>query len=98
VGALIDGTDLLATVPSIVAKELISARPHLRTKPLPFEIPQTPMEMLWMRATDDDDALAFVREHIVAIASDVSRPLPGRRRVQNDGPGRRRRLPSRADP
>jgi len=36
IGALVDGSALLATVPSIVAREIVALRPHLRTKALPF--------------------------------------------------------------
>jgi LysR family transcriptional activator of mexEF-oprN operon len=93
IGTLIDGTELLATVPSMVANELRLMRPHLRIASLPFEIPTTPMEMLWMRATDDDEALGFVREQIVAIAARASGE--GTRRSGPKARTRPRRLPSR---
>jgi LysR family transcriptional activator of mexEF-oprN operon len=79
VGTLIDGTPLLATVPRVVAQELMATRPHLRALPLPFEIAATPVEMLWQRRTDDDEALAFVREHIVRIATRAETSPPQRR-------------------
>jgi LysR family transcriptional activator of mexEF-oprN operon len=87
VGTVIDGTELLATVPSMVANELRLMRPHLRIASLPFEIPATPIEMLWMRATDDDDALGFVREQIVAIAAEASHERPPR----STGRGKRKK-------
>ena len=68
VGALIDGTAMLATVPSLVATQILAVRPHLRTKPLPFSIPGAYSELLWPLATDDDEPCRFVREKIVAIA------------------------------
>jgi LysR family transcriptional activator of mexEF-oprN operon len=72
VGAVIDGSALLATVPSLVAKHLLVARPHLAAVPLPFDLSGTPVEMLWQRATDGDEALGFLREHIAAIAAQAS--------------------------
>ncbi|WP_437720449.1 LysR family transcriptional regulator [Sorangium sp. So ce861] len=72
-GALIDGTAMLATVPEIVAADIRAVRPHLRTKPLPFEIQPGYMELLWPAATDDDDACRFAREKIVQIARPLSR-------------------------
>jgi LysR family transcriptional activator of mexEF-oprN operon len=76
VGTLLDGSALVATVPAMVARELVSARPHLETRPLPFELPSSAIEMLWMRATDDDEALAFVRRHVAAIARDAASEQP----------------------
>jgi LysR family transcriptional regulator, mexEF-oprN operon transcriptional activator len=70
-GALIDGTAMLATVPVIVADQIRATRPHLRTKPLPFAVEGSHMELLWPVATDDDDACRFARRMIVEIA----RPL-----------------------
>ena len=70
-GALIDGTAMLATVPVIVAAQIRATRPHLRTKPLPFQVEGSHMELLWPVATDDDDACRFARRMIVEIA----RPL-----------------------
>ncbi len=70
-GALIDGTAMLATVPEMVAANIRATRPHLRTKPLPFKLQGSYMELLWPVATDDDDACRFAREKIVQIA----RPL-----------------------
>ena len=61
VGALVDGTALLATVPVMVARQLRSTRPHLATKPLPFTIPSFDAELLWPAATDDDEACNYVR-------------------------------------
>lgn len=76
VGALIEGTARLATVPGIVADAICAARPRLRTKPLPFRAPPAMgLELLWPRASDDDAPCRFVRETISALA----RVLPARR-------------------
>ncbi|GMV14036.1 MAG: LysR family transcriptional regulator [Polyangiaceae bacterium] len=68
VGGVIDGTALVATVPSLVARELSRTRPHLRTAPLPFSLGRAPMELLWRKAVADDDAVRFVRDEIVRIS------------------------------
>ena len=68
VGALIDGTAMLATIPSSWPTQIRAARPHLKTKPLPFAIKGAYSELLWPVATDDDELCRFVRAKIVAIA------------------------------
>lgn len=73
-GALLDGTALLATVPSIVAAQLLAVRPHLRSRPLPFKFPAGHLELLWPAATDDDPPCRFARDRIKAIA----RALPAK--------------------
>jgi LysR family transcriptional activator of mexEF-oprN operon len=85
VGAVIDGTDLLATVPAMVAEEQRASRPHLATRRLPFELAGAAMEMLWPRATDDDDALSFVRGHVVSIAERAAQQNYGRYRTKGRG-------------
>jgi LysR family transcriptional activator of mexEF-oprN operon len=77
VGALVDGSALLATVPAMVAREIIALRPHLRTKTLPFGLSGAPMEMLWRSALDDDEAIRFVRELIVGIAAEAGADKKG---------------------
>jgi len=74
VGAAVDGTALLATVPTIVAHHVTARRRQLCTAELPFLLGGgTPMELLWQRAVDDDEALLFVRGHIVRIAKAAAR-------------------------
>ena len=69
IGALIDGSSMLATVPEFVADQILTTRPHLATKPLPFDLAGSYAELLWPAATDDDEPCRFVRAHIVAIAN-----------------------------
>jgi LysR family transcriptional activator of mexEF-oprN operon len=76
VGGLIEGSARLATVPTIVADSIRALRPQLRTKPLPFDFPSVPAELLWPLASDDDEAHRFLRAQIIAIAT--QRP-PARR-------------------
>jgi LysR family transcriptional activator of mexEF-oprN operon len=71
--SVIDGTRLLATVPAMVARQLIARHPHFRALALPFSLGATPMELLHRRATEGDPALAFVRRHIVSIARDAAK-------------------------
>jgi LysR family transcriptional activator of mexEF-oprN operon len=74
VGAAVDGTGLLATVPAIVAHHVMAQRRYLRTSELPFLLGGgTPMELFWQEAADDDEALRFVRGHIVRIAKAAAR-------------------------
>ena len=65
IGALVDGSSLLATVPEIVARSIRRVRPHLRAVALPFELPTAPLELLWPAAVDDDPACAFLRSRIL---------------------------------
>lgn len=76
IGALIDGTRLLATVPTMVARQIRSTRPHLATTRLPFSIPSFASELLWPAATDDDGPCLYVRARIRAIAQKVRGARP----------------------
>lgn len=80
-GAIIDDTALIATVPDEVARHMQRAYPHLATAGKPFELAGTPMELLWPAATEDDPALRFVREAIVRVSSPASSPSAGARRA-----------------
>ncbi len=84
-GAVIDGTAMLATVPEIVAAQVRATRPHLRTRPLPLPVRGSAVELLWPAANDDDQACVFARAKITAIATRLARPAT---------PGRRARIPS----
>lgn len=68
VGALIDGSDLLATVPEVVARHIRAVHPALRSCPLPFRVGGGPVELLWPAAVHDDEACRFLRERIAQIA------------------------------
>lgn len=70
-GALIEGTPMLATIPELVARQIRATRPHLKTKPLPFAINPSHAELLWPLATDDDEPCKFARTKIVEIARAV---------------------------
>ncbi len=73
IGAIVDGTAMLATIPELVAVKILAARPHLRTKPLPstMKIEGSHAELLWPAVTDDDEPCKFVRAKIREIAKTV---------------------------
>jgi LysR family transcriptional activator of mexEF-oprN operon len=73
-GALIDGTAMLATIPALVATQIRATRPHLKTKSLPFPIKGSHAELLWPNATDDDEPCKFVRAKIREIAKTLRGP------------------------
>ena len=69
VGAVVEGSALIATIPATVAAEIVALRPHLHISPLPFALGGAPMELLWRASQDDDPALAFLRQHIQSFAT-----------------------------
>ena len=73
IGAIVDGTAMLATIPELVAVKILAARPHLKTKPLPptMKIEGSHAELLWPAVTDDDEPCKFVRAKIREIARTV---------------------------
>ncbi|PTL80568.1 LysR family transcriptional regulator [Vitiosangium sp. GDMCC 1.1324] len=70
IGALVEGSALLATVPGVVAREHMSLRPNLRTTPLPVPLALSgaPMELLWRSTVEDDEAIRFMRDLVVRVA------------------------------
>lgn len=78
-GALIEGTALIATIPALVAEHLLAVRPHLRRVATPFALRGAPMELLWPAAADDDEPGRFVRELVVEIAGRVGAGKVGAR-------------------
>ncbi|WP_240358830.1 LysR family transcriptional regulator [Myxococcus vastator] len=71
IGAIVDGSQLVATLPDVFAAQLLRQRPHLRSAPFPFAHRAGGMDLLWPAALDDDDACAFVRAAIIDIAKHV---------------------------
>ena len=72
IGAIVDGSALVATVPTLVANEIRSIRPHLQRAPIPVEIESSSVELLWQSATNDDQALVFLRDQIVHISQQLA--------------------------
>jgi LysR family transcriptional regulator, mexEF-oprN operon transcriptional activator len=79
IGAIVDGGRLVATVPIIVARQILRTRPHLRLSTLPFPHEPGTVELLWPRALDGDPACRFVREAIVRIADQTKTPFSAAR-------------------
>jgi LysR family transcriptional activator of mexEF-oprN operon len=77
-GAILEGTTLLATIPHRVADQIRAVRPHLEKVNLPFRLVTSDMELLWLAATDDDDACRFVRGKVIEIAQDAGSVISGR--------------------
>ncbi len=74
VGAIVDGSSLVATVPELVAREIRSLRPHLATAAVPFAHGGVPMEILTRAAVEDDPAIALVKRELVRIAAEALSP------------------------
>lgn len=73
VGAVVEGGALLATVPERVARQLCSLRPQLRTAALPLKLTGGTTELLWRRAVEDDEAIAFIRGLVTRVAKTALR-------------------------
>jgi DNA-binding transcriptional LysR family regulator len=74
IGALVEGSALLATVPRMVAQQIIGGRPRLRTAELPFGMQGASTELLWPLALDDDPACIYLRDRIVRLADTTAAP------------------------
>jgi LysR family transcriptional activator of mexEF-oprN operon len=74
VGAIVDGSRLVATLPTVVAAQILRVRPHLNMSAVPFEHEPGNIELLWPTALDADPASRFVREAIVQIVNAVKPP------------------------
>jgi LysR family transcriptional activator of mexEF-oprN operon len=68
IGALIEGTAMLATVPRIVGAQIVKHHPRLALAPLPFEPWAGTIELFWPAATDDDEPCRWLRARITEIA------------------------------
>lgn len=75
VGAVIEGTALVATVPTVVARALAAAHPALRVRALPkeFALEGSAIELLYRRSTEHDPLLRFVRDEVSAAARAMAR-------------------------
>jgi LysR family transcriptional activator of mexEF-oprN operon len=71
IAAIVEGSELLATVPRTVATAALSLRRHLRIAELPFTLSGAATELLWPGSTDDDDACKFLRQRVVEVASEL---------------------------
>jgi LysR family transcriptional activator of mexEF-oprN operon len=74
IGAVVDGSSLVATIPAMLAPHIIALRPHLRQAALPFDPEPGEFELFWPKALDSDPACRFVREAILRL----TQPKPGK--------------------
>lgn len=72
IGAVVAGSALLATLPELVARHVLALHPVLRAAALPFSLDGAAIELLWSRATEDDDASRFVRETVSAVVAELA--------------------------
>lgn len=75
IGALIEGSARLATIPEVVADSILALRPALAKKSIPFKFQQSGAELLWPAATDDDGPCRFVRETLIALVRALPPPM-----------------------
>jgi LysR family transcriptional activator of mexEF-oprN operon len=73
VGAIVEGTTLLATLPALVARFTLLNHPRLGRAALPFSLGQAPLELVWRDAVDEDDAHRFVRGLVSRAIRDFGR-------------------------
>lgn len=69
-GAIVDGSRLVATVPSLYVPLILDVRPHLRASPIPFAHDAGSIEILWPRALDADPGCRFLLDAIHRIADE----------------------------
>lgn len=68
VPAMLAETDHLATIPTL-AEPALAALGTCETVPLPFDVPDWPIDMIWSRRADSDPLQAWARAKVIEIAS-----------------------------
>lgn len=71
IGAIVDGSRLVATIPNTVAAQILAVRPHLRSAKFPFARRDSSVDLLWPTALEADPACRFVRDAIVRLAKET---------------------------
>lgn len=79
IAAIVENSELLATVPRLVARAAIAQRPRLGMAELPFQLSGAETEMLWPSASDDDQACAFLRAAVVEVVETLGQRERARR-------------------
>jgi len=67
IGAMLVGSDLVATVPDLIAWQARRRHPKLTTLPVPFAMPSGTIDIIWRAVVDDDPAVSLVRELLTGI-------------------------------
>lgn len=68
IGALVEHSTLVATVPEHVARDILRTRPKLATRPKPFPHQGGSVDLIWTDAKDDE-ACRFVRGLVHEVAA-----------------------------
>ncbi|MDB4975329.1 MAG: LysR family transcriptional regulator [Myxococcaceae bacterium] len=68
---VVDGSNLIATVPYMFALHVLKTRPHLRLVRVPFALENANLELLWSRVTDNDAPSRFVRNAVEEVAASL---------------------------
>lgn len=71
----LEGTDLVATVSSLVM-ERFKERHQLRLEPPPFELPAIPVSILYLRRHEEDSGLRWLRRQVEQIALELKATTP----------------------
>jgi LysR family transcriptional activator of mexEF-oprN operon len=79
IAAIVENSELLATVPRLVASAAVAQRPRLGMAELPFKLSGADTEMLWPSASDDDQACAFLRAAVVEVVEALGQRQRARR-------------------
>lgn len=66
---IVDGSSLVATVPSIFVPGILELRSHLRATALPFPHDPGSIDLLWPKALEADPACRFVREAMIRLGA-----------------------------
>ena len=61
--------DVIALVPSVLARHLVDRHVPVRWHEIPLELPMVTVELRWHRRLDGDRPSRWLRDHIVAAAS-----------------------------
>jgi len=78
IGAIVDGSRLVATIPIVVAAQIRRVRPHLSMAPVPFAHEPGSIDLLWPTALDVDPACRFMRDAIVRTTEALAPPRAAR--------------------
>jgi DNA-binding transcriptional LysR family regulator len=67
---LMEGTELIATLPEHLAKTLAKVAP-VKVLPLPFNTPETREVVIWHKRNEPDPGHAWMREVVIAAAREI---------------------------
>jgi LysR family transcriptional activator of mexEF-oprN operon len=92
IGALVEDSPLLATLPAAVAEHVCQLHPPLATASLPFDLSGAATELLWPAASEEDEANRFARELLIETTRTLQTPR-AKRHARPDRRTARRGVP-----